>query len=217
VGARRFYDRLGRLQDTQAFYEDAATTRLVQLGDFTDAHAVFELGCGTGRLAAQLLAATLPADTHYLGVEVSSTMLALARARLAPWAPRAEVELLEPPATRLPGDDSNVDRFVATYVLDLLPAVDAQQLLSEAHRLLAPEGRLALVSLTHGQIPASRLVSRAWGAISNRWPYLLGGCRPIDLAALVNDADWHLEARDVITRWGIPSEVLIATPRQHRT
>jgi hypothetical protein len=41
-GARRFYGRLGRLQDTQAFYEDAATARLVKLGCFAQARSPFE-------------------------------------------------------------------------------------------------------------------------------------------------------------------------------
>jgi ubiquinone/menaquinone biosynthesis C-methylase UbiE len=213
-GARRFYDRLGRLQDTQAFYENAATARLVKLGCFAQARSVFELGCGTGRFGAQLLATTLPADTRYLGVDVSSTMVGLARARLARWAPRAEVRSLELPATTLPGDDGAFDRFAATYVLDLLPTEESYLLIAEARRLLGPDGRLAMVSLTHGETGASRLVSRAWGAVSRRWPGLVGGCRPISLRDLLADDDWRVEQREVVTTWGIPSEVLVAHPRR---
>ena len=60
VGARRFYDRIGRLQDTQRFYEYPAVRRLVELGSFEASRAVFELGCGSGRLAADLLGSVLP-------------------------------------------------------------------------------------------------------------------------------------------------------------
>ncbi len=35
---RRFYDRLGRLQDTQAFYEDAAIDDLIAHSDLEHAH-----------------------------------------------------------------------------------------------------------------------------------------------------------------------------------
>lgn len=53
--ARRAYDRIGTLQDTQAFYEDETTAELLRHGAFAEARAVFEFGCGTGRFAETLL------------------------------------------------------------------------------------------------------------------------------------------------------------------
>jgi ubiquinone/menaquinone biosynthesis C-methylase UbiE len=76
--------------------------------------SLFELGCGTGRYAARLLADTLPSDARYVGVDVSPKMVDLSRARLAPWRSRADVQLLDPPARSLPGEDGQFDRFVAT-------------------------------------------------------------------------------------------------------
>ena len=212
--ARRFYDRMGRWQDTQRFYEDAATARLTQAASFAEASSVFELGCGTGRFAAGLLAGELPGDARYLGVDVSPEMVRLGRLRLAAWAPRAEVRLLEPPALTVLGADASVDRFVATYVFDLLSDSDARALIDEAHRVLVPDGLLALVSLTHGTTTASRLVSGAWGAIATRWPGLVGGCRPIELGDLIKPGGWEIVERDVVISWGVPSEVLVAT--RHR-
>lgn len=84
LAAQRVYDRIGRLQDSQHVYEDIATDRLTQGPDFGGCTSLFELGCGTGRYAAQLLESTLPPTTSYLGVEVSSKMVALSRDRLAP-------------------------------------------------------------------------------------------------------------------------------------
>ena len=66
AGSRRFYDRFGRFQDTQRFYEDPAVHRLVELADFERSECVFELGCGTGRLAANLLSSTLPRSVEIL-------------------------------------------------------------------------------------------------------------------------------------------------------
>ena len=40
----RYYDRIGRGQDTQCFYEDPATERLLERGDFGAARSVVELG-----------------------------------------------------------------------------------------------------------------------------------------------------------------------------
>ncbi len=210
AGARRFYDRMGRWQDTQRFYEDAATARLTQAARFAQASSVFELGCGTGRFAAGLLAGELPADARYLGVDVSPKMVQIARRRLAAWTPRAEVQLFNPPARSMPGADASFDRFVATYVFDLLSDSQARALIDEAHRVLAPGGRLALVSLTHGTTLASRILAGGWGALADRWPDLVGGCRPIELGELIKPGTWEILERDVVTSWGVPSEILVA-------
>lgn len=53
--ARSVYNRIGRFQDWQAFYEDATTDRLLDLADLAADQTIFEFGCGTGRLAARLL------------------------------------------------------------------------------------------------------------------------------------------------------------------
>ena len=209
--ARRVYDRIGRVQDTQGFYEDAATSRLGELAGLDSARAVFELGCGTGRYAVSLLGDQLAADARYLGVDVSPTMVRLAGERLRRWAPRAQVRLLEPPALELPGEPGGFDRFVATYVFDLLEAGYAAQLLAEAHRLLAADGALCLVGLTHGETPGAR-ASTAWSWIARRRPALLGGCRPIRRRDLVAGERWRVEHRETLTRWRITSEILVASP-----
>jgi ubiquinone/menaquinone biosynthesis C-methylase UbiE len=210
AGSRRFYDRFGRLQDAQRFYEDSAVHRLVQLADFDQSESVFELGCGTGRLAANLLTSTLPPTAKYLGVDVSSTMVGLATARLARWSERASVQLVEPPAVTLPGDDGAFDHFLATYIFDLLSPDDARTLIAEAGRLLSRGGLLAVVSLTRGTTQASRIVASGWNAIATRWPALVGGCRPIELRDLIIGREWHLQHAEVVVRYGVPSEVVVA-------
>ncbi len=210
-GARRFYDRLGRFQDTQRFYEDPAVRRMIELGRFDRSRAVYELGCGTGRLAADLLTDWLAPTARYVAVDVSPTMTRLADQCLSAWSSRASVHLLEPPATTLPGDDGAFDRFVSTYVFDLLAPDHARALIAEAARLLAPGGLLALVSLTHGTTRASRAVCSAWDAVASRWPSLVGGCRPIELRDLIDSAPWRLRQAQVIVRFGVASEVVVAS------
>ncbi len=209
-GARRFYDRIGRGQDSQRFYEDPATHRLAGPARLAGADRVYELGCGTGRYADWLLGAVLRPEAVYLGVEISPVMARLAGERLARFAPRAEVVLIDPPGRTLPGEPGSFDRFVANYVFDLLGTGDAQALLAEAHRLLAPDGLLCAVSLTPGPTPISGLVSAAWGAIATRRPALVGGCRPIELTALLDPSRWIVTHDEVVTSWGVPSEVLVA-------
>ena len=212
--ARRVYDRVGRWQDTQRLYENAATRRLARAARLGEARSVFELGCGTGRFAAEVLDSA--SDASYLGVDVSPRMVELARQRLLAYASRAQVRVLEPPARTLPGADRSFDRFVSTYVLDLLSSDDACALIEEAHRLLASEGLLALVSLTHGRTAASRLLSGVWGTAAARWPALVGGCRPVELTELLDAGAWQILERDVVISWAVPSEVLVARRREYR-
>lgn len=209
--AKRFYDRLGGKQDTQAFYENPALDDLVVHGQFESAHNVFEFGCGTGRFAERLLKEALPASASYSGADISETMIALSRRRLAPYGERVTLARTEGGMV-IPLPDHSVDRVVATYVLDLLPASDIHRLLAEAHRVLGPNGRLCLVSLTHGGTIGSKIAMAAWKALYALRPVLTGGCRPTDLTGYLDKSQWHIEHHRVVVRFAIPSEVVVAAP-----
>ena len=210
--ARRAYDRIGRLQDSQAFYEDAATGRLLQHGDFRTARSVFEFGCGTGRFAQRLLAAELPAGARYRGVDLSPRMIALAQDRLRPWSARAELRLTEGGP---PGDEPSAccDRFVANYVFDLLAIEAIEAVLREAHRMLEPGGLLCTAGLSTGIGPASRALARAWAWVQSRAPSLVGGCRPVDVLPLLPAGNWEIRHHSKLVRLGLSSEVLVARRR----
>lgn len=210
VEAKAFYDRFGAKQDAQAFYEDRALDPLITHADFQHAHAVFEFGCGTGRLAARLLGTTLPEDCRYFGVDISETMVALARERLRPWANRAEVVRSEGAISRQCGAGA-YDRFVSTYVLDLMSEEAIQAVLADAHRLLGREGLLCLVSLTHGHGVITKLISSAWTMLHRLNPTVVGGCRPIELRDYLAGDRWRLRHHEVVSAWGISSEVLVAS------
>ncbi len=208
------YDRIGRLQDWQAFYEGPAIRDLEAHGGFGSARAVLELGCGTGAFARRLLTDLLPDDATYLGVDVSPRMVRLASARLRPFGERAEVRQVSgrPP---LPGADGAYDRVVAVYVVDLLPEALARDLLAESARVLTRDGRLCLVSLTTGATPAARAVCAAWTAVWERSPALVGGCRPTDLLPLLG-GDWRVAHAANVTAWAVTSQVVVATPGDAR-
>jgi ubiquinone/menaquinone biosynthesis C-methylase UbiE len=209
---RRVYDRIGRAQDWQRVYEDAATADLVAHAGFDTADAVVELGCGTGRFAAELLARHLRAEATYAAVELSPRMVALASDRLWRCRDRATVSLVDGHAT-IPARDGAADRFVANYVFDLLGPEETRSKLAEARRVLAPGGLLCAAGLTSGEHGVARNVSRAWRGIWARWPALVGGCRPVRLVDALDPAAWEINHHRVVAAWGIASEVVIATRR----
>ena len=210
--ARRVYDRIGRAQDWQRFYEDAATADLVARAGFDAAHSIVELGCGTGRFAAGLLSRHLPADASYVGVDLSPRMVALASERLRPWRDRARVSLVDGDAT-VPAADGTADRFVANYVFDLLGPEETGASLADARRVLEPGGLLCTAGLTFGEGGIARFVSRAWTGVWTRRPALVGGCRPVRLVDALDRAAWEVRHHRTVVSWGIASEVVIAGRR----
>lgn len=207
--ARTFYDRFGSRQDRQGWYENAALDAVVALGAFGTSRSVFELGCGTGRFAARLLAAELPPEARYDALELSPVMARLAEDRLRAFAPRAQVRRYDG-GTPLPGTDAFYDRFLATYVLDLLSEPEIALVLGEARRLLRPGGLLCLAGLTHGVTPLSRLASGLWRLVHRTNPAWVGGCRPLRVAPLLASSLWRLRHNRTVVARGIASEVLIA-------
>ena len=210
VQAARVYDRIGRFQDWQAFYEGPAVGELIAHAHLDSVGGLFELGCGTGALAARLLAEQLPADATYLGVDVSPHMVRLSRERLHRWAGRARVEPTDG-SLPLSGADGAYSHVLAVYVFDLLSEEYARAVLHETARLLGPGGRVGLVSLTPGRSRVARLVGGAWGALWELAPWLTGGCRPVDLGSLLQPG-WVTEYRAHVEAWGLASEVIVATP-----
>ena len=210
--ARSYYDRFGSKQDKQGFYEDPATQNLLAHGQFGTAESVLELGCGTGRFARELLARHLPEKATYTGYDLSPTMVRLTRERIAEFGGRARVHLSDG-SPSLDAPDASADRLVANYVLDLLPATDIDATLTDAHRILQPDGLLCLVSLSYSQRPLSRLLIWVWEWVHRVDPRLVGGCRPLRLEEFVSPRSWEIRHHEVVVAFGIPSEILVASHR----
>jgi SAM-dependent methyltransferase len=209
AAARRVYDRIGRKQDTQAFYEDRATAKLIPHFDLATATSVFEFGCGTGRFAASLLAKHLPPHAAYRAVDVSPVMVALARERLSGFGSRAVVNLS---AGGAPVDEpaAAYDRFLSNFVLDLLSIEDIARVIDAAHRMLRPGGLLGLSSLTPGFTPTSRAFGWLWARIHAFRPALVGGCRALDLLEFLRDDRWKIRHRARVAPLGIALEAVVA-------
>jgi ubiquinone/menaquinone biosynthesis C-methylase UbiE len=207
--AQAFYDRFGKKQDSQCFYEDPAIDDLIAHASFSEANNVFEFGSGTGRFAARLLKEILPEEATYVGCDLSRTMVDLATNRIAPYARRAQVFQSDGSAlSSIP--DNSVDRVISTYVLDLMSEIDIAEFLLGANRILRAGGKVCLVSLTKGVTLPSRIVAAIWALVFRLRASLVGGCRPIILERHMNPKYWETEYRNVVVAFGVPSEVLVA-------
>jgi SAM-dependent methyltransferase len=103
------------------------------------AERALDLGCGDGRLSAELGAAALTL------ADVSPVALARAGRRL-PAAARVELA----PDAPLPFGDSAFDLVLCAETIEHVR--DVQLLLSEVRRVLRPGGTLALTTPAHGRV-----------------------------------------------------------------
>lgn len=143
----RYDDDIWRLVPMQAGAPAPHLARFVR--DLGEAASALDLGCGDGRLTAELRARELVA------ADVSEVALERARARL----PSAAALQLQPDAP-LPLADGSFDLVLCTETIEHVR--DVQLLLSEVRRVLRPGGRLALTSPAHGRLTGLDVLVRGF-------------------------------------------------------
>ncbi|WP_116246583.1 methyltransferase domain-containing protein [Nocardiopsis sp. FIRDI 009] len=120
-------DRFDRRPEARAL-----RARITELLDLAPGATVADVGCGSGLAVAELADAGLTA----VGIDPDPRMLAHARAR------RPDLDLRQADAYALPLPDGALRGYRAEKVYHVLD--DAARALAEAHRALAPGGRLVL-------------------------------------------------------------------------
>ncbi len=201
--ARRLYDWLGRRHDVGERYERLAKERGLALLDLAPGQAVLNVGVGTGKEQRVLETAVSPQGLP-VAVDISRKMLQITRERAA------GTRLCEADAHALPFAAASFDRLFCAYALDLIPLADLPGILAEFHRTLRRDGRIALVSLTEGVNRSSKLAMGLWTAVYRISPVVCGGCRPLHLAGMVEQAGFRDVVREVVAQMGVPSEVVTA-------
>lgn len=131
-------------------------THLVELVHSLPAAAdVLDLGCGDGRLTAEIRRAE-----SLTAADVSRVALDRAARRL----PHARLVELDPDAP-LPFDDGSFDLIVCVETIEHVR--DLQRLLSEVRRALRPGGTLALTTPAHGRLTGARAMLLGWESVAD--------------------------------------------------
>jgi SAM-dependent methyltransferase len=148
---------------------------------------VLDLGAGDGRLSGSLDAGALTL------ADVSTVALSRAAGRI----PRARIVELEPDAA-LPLEDSSFDLVLCAETVEHVR--DVQLLLSEARRVLAPAGLLALTTPAHGRRTGAEILvggfERHFDPLSPHLRFLTRR----SLAALLDELGFTV--KDIRTRSG---------------
>jgi ubiquinone/menaquinone biosynthesis C-methylase UbiE len=198
------WDRVARLYDLQLWLERPALRVAVALAGPRSDDSVLDIGTGTGALLREL-AASGARPEKVVGVDASTRMLERARSAKLP----GEWQLEQADARKLPFGDESFSLVFSSYLLNVLSDEDGTALLREVHRVLAPGGRLVVVS---------PVAPSSWLARPYRWlaellprllPWFCAGIRLLDPEPLIRASGLQPVERRYVSR-GYPSVCLLA-------
>ncbi len=139
---------------------------LLQLEGVRPSDTVVDFGCGTGRLAVQLV--PYLQGGRYLGIDISTGMLREAARRTR--SDGCQVEWRHQRTERFDLPDASVDALVAFSVFTHMEAEDSYRYLAEALRVVRPGGKLLFSCLPLSLHEARQVfLSSARLDLAERW------------------------------------------------
>jgi ubiquinone/menaquinone biosynthesis C-methylase UbiE len=203
---RHNYDRLSWSYDLLAgTFENRHKDRAIDLLAIRSGEAVLEIGPGTGYALARLARAVGETGKAY-GLELSPRMLERARDRIDDAGLEQRAGLVQGDAADLPFPDGRFDVVFASFVLELFSPTEVPRVLAECRRVLRPQGRIGVVSLSAGG--ARTLVRRLYESSHDRWPKLID-CRPILAAGDLTQAGFEIVDHMRRSMWGLAVDTVI--------
>ncbi|WP_083912379.1 class I SAM-dependent methyltransferase [Natronolimnohabitans innermongolicus] len=207
TAARDWYDFLSGRYDALAdpFEAEARATGL-EILDVQPGERVLDIGCGTGRALVDLADAVGPTGTA-VGIDVADGMCRVSSRALSEAGLESGVVVAGDAAT-LPFRDDAFDALFSSFVLELFDTPALGPVLEEWRRVLDPDGRLCVVSLSRrGDGPIVRLYETV-----RKLAPTYADCRPIYLRETLLEGGFQvLEARSASV-WRFPVEIVCCRP-----
>jgi demethylmenaquinone methyltransferase/2-methoxy-6-polyprenyl-1,4-benzoquinol methylase len=110
-------------------------------------------------------------------------------------------------ATSLPFDDNTFNAVFMSFTLELFDTPEIPKVLEQIKRVLKPEGRLAVVSISKENGESIFLRLYEWA--HNKWPKYVD-CRPIYVEQSLIDAGYQIKSKEKVKIFRLPAEIIIA-------
>ncbi|MFH0768655.1 MAG: methyltransferase domain-containing protein [Chloroflexota bacterium] len=205
--AMRSYDRISRYYDclTGAFerkYAEMALERLSVL----EGETVLEIGFGTGHCLKRI-AGSVGIQGKAYGIDLSTRMMEITKERLERAGLEDIVKLLCGDAASLPFDDSTFSAVFISFTLELFDTPEIPKVLEQIKRVLKPEGRLVVVSMSKENGESIFLKLYEW--MHSQWPKY-ADCRPIYLEQSLIEAGYTIKSKEKVKLFRLPIEIVAA-------
>jgi len=202
---RRVYDLLAGIYPLSTFlFHEKAHKVALSLAGIRDGMQVLEVATGSGEMFGRIVRINPGGLT--CGFDLSPNMAArtqrLARRRL----PRARAHCQAVDACNMPFRDGSFDAVVCCYLLELMGPGEILRALGEIHRVLRPNGRLALV-LIGQNVPAFNTLYKVAGGLA---PAFWGRQVETAIPEAIGGYDFEVEHDQKVQQGFYPSRVMIA-------
>jgi demethylmenaquinone methyltransferase/2-methoxy-6-polyprenyl-1,4-benzoquinol methylase len=203
------YDSLSRWYDLiSGPAENKARQRTVELLGLTSADRVLEIGSGTGS-SALVMEPQLRERGFVYALDLSIKMLQVAQRKLRRKEGTRQISLVCGDALQLPFASHSVTKIFMGFTLELFNPDAMGRLLRECARVLARNGRLAVLSVSHCQ-PDAPLI-QFYELLHRRYPAFFDCC-PILLRQTLESHGFRTLKAKQDTILGLPIESVLAEP-----
>ena len=186
--------------------EQRAAKKVIEWAEIRNGEQILEVAVGTGLVFAEIVRYNPSGFTR--GIDISPRMLARAE-MLMKNQPEQQYDLQIGSAYKLPFESNTFDLVVNNFMLDLMPEEDFPIILSEFHRVLKPNARLVISTMTFGR----SWYNKIWHFIARHMPSLLTGCRPVTMSRFLAEAGFVSVQSVYLSQNTFPSEVLRSEKR----
>lgn len=204
--AKESYDKISRFYDYFAgFFERKHRNMALERLDIKRGETVLEIGFGTGHCLRQM-AESVGEDGRVYGIDISSGMLEVSKRRLEEAGLLDRVKLYCQDALKMPYEDNKFDAVFMSFTLELFDTPEIPKVLNKIERVLKPNGRLGVVSMSKED--GGSILLRMYEWTHNKFPKY-ADCRPIYIEQLIKNAGFEIEYKEKVKLFGLPVEIVI--------
>jgi ubiquinone/menaquinone biosynthesis C-methylase UbiE len=116
-------------------------------------------------------------------------------------------------AIQLPFPKNHFDALLFLFTFEIIPEKYFPLVLNECKRVLKPNGRLCIGSMSAEKMGHLMMKLYLWSTI--HFPQIVD-CRPIDLKSIIEIAEFETSINQFQSLWGLPVRILIANKRYRR-
>jgi demethylmenaquinone methyltransferase/2-methoxy-6-polyprenyl-1,4-benzoquinol methylase len=208
--ARQAYNAMSRWYDLLAGWSEREyRERGQELLAVREGERVLEIGPGTGHALVDLArAAGRPG--HVYGIDIAEGMIAVARERVREAGLAERVTPVLGDGARLPFRSSSFDALFMSFTLELFDTPHIPLVLGECRRVLRPEGRLGVVSLSKAS--GGGLTVQLYEWVHEQFPKYVD-CRPILVQHAMEQAGFSIQNAEQRRMWGLPVKIVVGENR----
>lgn len=204
--AKISYDRMSRYYDLFAgIFEKKYTNRALKRLNIKSGETVLEIGFGTGHSLVQI-AERVGDQGKVYGIDLSTGMLEVSKKRLKKTGLMDRVKLNCWDALDMPYQDNQFDAVFMSFTLELFDTHEIPEVLCRIRRILKPDGRLGVVSMSKENGKSVMLKLYEW--MHRKFPSH-ADCRPIYVQEVLERARFLVKSREKAKLFGLPLEIVV--------